>query len=217
MVSHQNYENLVAANMLKLFTIIWLCHTFQITVCCADAEDYSKLPITQYEEDNILRELNKCLLAFQQKQYKPTDNNTPQRTVQMHRPRRLSPIGESIGSYKSETGPNVPIITQQSCSTTKSRSASPECDNNNKLGVKRDYDKPTERKVICKEGIFNNRRGRFIVLGSSGECLPVKRKPDSSTSVCSSKESSEDEFLSAKTSLEDEGELDLIKKNQLNI
>lgn len=31
-----------------------------------DAENYSEYPITQFEEDNILRELNKCLLAFRQ-------------------------------------------------------------------------------------------------------------------------------------------------------
>lgn len=32
-----------------------------------DPEDYSKLPASQFEEDNVLRELNKCLLAFRQK------------------------------------------------------------------------------------------------------------------------------------------------------
>lgn len=53
------------------------------------------------------------------------------------------------------------------------------------------------------EGVLNNRRGRFIVLGSSGECLPVKRKPDSKSSLYSSAESSEEEFHSAKTSLDD--------------
>lgn len=31
-----------------------------------DAEDYSDYPVNQFEEDNILRELNKCLLAFRQ-------------------------------------------------------------------------------------------------------------------------------------------------------
>lgn len=31
-----------------------------------DAENYSDYAITQFEEDNILRELNKCLLAFRQ-------------------------------------------------------------------------------------------------------------------------------------------------------
>ncbi|KYB27721.1 hypothetical protein TcasGA2_TC032986 [Tribolium castaneum] len=56
--------------------------------------------------------------------------------------------------------------------------------------------------------LVNNRRGRFIVLGSSGECLPVTRKPVDSPpkSVYSSCESSEEEFLSAKTSLDDGSE-----------
>lgn len=31
-----------------------------------DAEDYSSYPDSQFEEDNVLRELNKCLLAFRQ-------------------------------------------------------------------------------------------------------------------------------------------------------
>lgn len=31
-----------------------------------DPEDYSHYPVAQFEEDNILRELNKCLLAFRQ-------------------------------------------------------------------------------------------------------------------------------------------------------
>lgn len=63
-----------------------------------DADDYTKLPIGQYEEDNILRELNKCLLGFQQKQTKNNENqgqSVPTATYN-HR-RRLSPIGESIG------------------------------------------------------------------------------------------------------------------------
>lgn len=50
-----------------------------------DAEDYSKLPKLQWEEDNVLRELNKCLLAFQQ---------TPMKSKDRHE-RRLSPIGKS--------------------------------------------------------------------------------------------------------------------------
>lgn len=33
-------------------------------MCLIDAEDYSDLPIRQYEEDNVLRELNKAYLAF---------------------------------------------------------------------------------------------------------------------------------------------------------
>ena len=36
------------------------------TLLCMDAENYQDLPIAQFEEDNTLRELNKCLLAFRQ-------------------------------------------------------------------------------------------------------------------------------------------------------
>lgn len=52
-----------------------------------DAEDYSKLPLGQWEEDNVLRELNKCLLAFQQTPMKSREGTRHER--------RLSPIGAS--------------------------------------------------------------------------------------------------------------------------
>lgn len=35
-------------------------------MCLLDAEDYSDLPVRQYEEDNVLRELNKAYLGFRQ-------------------------------------------------------------------------------------------------------------------------------------------------------
>lgn len=38
----------------------------KVSVCLMDAENYSKYPESQFEEDNVLRELNKCLLAFRQ-------------------------------------------------------------------------------------------------------------------------------------------------------
>lgn len=57
----------------------------QVTVCLMDAEDYSALPLSQWEEDNVLRELNKCLLAFQQTPMKSRENQKLER--------RLSPIG----------------------------------------------------------------------------------------------------------------------------
>lgn len=56
-----------------------------------DAEDYSALPLGQWEEDNILRELNKSLLAFQQTPMKGREN-------QKHE-RRLSPIGNLLIIY----------------------------------------------------------------------------------------------------------------------
>lgn len=38
-----------------------------VSLLLMDAENYTDYPINQLEEDNILRELNKCLLAFRQK------------------------------------------------------------------------------------------------------------------------------------------------------
>lgn len=57
-----------------------------------DAENYAKLPLSQYEEDNFLRELNKSLLAFRQRFAPPPPPTT----------RRLSPIGESFSSTPPE-------------------------------------------------------------------------------------------------------------------
>lgn len=178
-----------------------------------DAEDYSKLPLGQFEEDNILRELNKCLLAFQQKQSRIKELSMMNINVNHkvsptnhQRQRRLSPIGESLSSANSESQHlneiKVPIVTQDSCSTRKSASPLPNVDNNN---LKVDYYGKLQKQAsdnINEGGMFHNRRGRFIVLGSSGELLPVKRKTESNPSFYSSLESSEDEFHSAKTSLE---------------
>lgn len=184
-----------------------------------DPEDYSKLPLGQFEEDNILRELNKCLLAFQQKQTRIKElsisiinhkiSSSSPTSHQRQQQRRLSPIGESLSSANSESQHRlneikVPIVTQDSCSTRKSASPLPTVDNNN-LRVNDYYGKLQKQgsdHLINEGGMFHNRRGRFIVLGSSGELLPIKRKSDSNASFYSSLESSEDEFHSAKTSLE---------------
>lgn len=54
---------------------------------------------------------------------------------------------------------------------------------------------------------MNNRRGRFIVLGSSGECLPVTRstagiQDEQEDSLYSSCNSSDDEYHSANDSFD---------------
>ncbi|XP_018336624.1 uncharacterized protein LOC108745068 isoform X2 [Agrilus planipennis] len=181
---------------------------FQTSVSFMDADDYTLLPIGQYEEDNILRELNKCLLAFQQKQFKNEPQPAPTLS-QMHiqRQRRLSPIGESVGSSDNSESKNIPLIMHQSCSTRSSSiisTKSIDYSNMDRL-VAFENDRNFERrKQMSKEGVFNNRKGRFIVLGSSGECLPVKRKE--SSSVYSSCNSSDDEFHSAKGSFDEEDE-----------
>lgn len=53
----------------------------------------------------------------------------------------------------------------------------------------------------------SSRRGRFIVLGSSGECLPVSRQPLGTSSLyssCHSTSAASEEFHSACTSLDTE-------------
>lgn len=103
----------------------------------------------------------------------------------------------------------VPLITQQSASTTRSGSVSPISDNNNtsanKLRVKLEIEKSLSKIGLTNnDTIINNRRGKFIILGSSGECLPIKRHPlKEESSSYTSCESSEEEFHSAKNSLDD--------------
>ena len=75
-------------------------------MCCIDAEDYSRLPLAQYEEDNVLRELNKSLLGFRQRRppQSPTDVAQRLNAEDDSGPgtRRLSPIGESFSSASPE-------------------------------------------------------------------------------------------------------------------
>lgn len=70
-----------------------------------DAENYTRLPSSQYEEDNILRELNKALLAFKQK-HKILLHHFH---THQHAHKRLSPIGESFSTTPTE---NVSILNE---------------------------------------------------------------------------------------------------------
>ncbi|XP_011550648.3 uncharacterized protein LOC105382460 isoform X1 [Plutella xylostella] len=184
-----------------------------VTVCLMDAEDYSSLPLGQWEEDNVLRELNKSLLAFQQSPMKSRDNHKIER--------RLSPIGESFSHTPPEVEATV-MIKQSSCSTINSYSSrSPSPQNYSQCAATLNLNDPSlelsKRKcwLSPNEATLNNRRGRFIVLGSSGECLPVTRSPALShldtqeDSLYSSCNSSDDEYHSANDSFdygsEDEG------------
>ncbi|XP_049887412.1 uncharacterized protein LOC126381892 isoform X2 [Pectinophora gossypiella] len=183
-----------------------------VTVCLMDAEDYSALPLGQWEEDNVLRELNKCLLAFQQTPMKSRDNPRHER--------RLSPIGESFSHTPPEVEATVMIKQQSSCSTINSydsRSPSPQTYCAATLNLNDPSIELSKRKCwLSPDGAtLNNRRGRFIVLGSSGECLPVTRSPahpnleTQEDSLYSSCNSSDDEYHSANDSFdygsEDEG------------
>ncbi|KAJ2943800.1 hypothetical protein O0L34_g8120 [Tuta absoluta] len=184
-----------------------------VTVCLMDAEDYSALPLGQWEEDNILRELNKCLLAFQQTPMKSRDHPRHER--------RLSPIGESFSHADPEVEATVMIKQQSSCSTINSygsRSPSPQTYCAATLNLNDPSVEISKKKCwLSPDGAtLNNRRGRFIVLGSSGECLPVTRGPGhpnldtQEDSLYSSCNSSDDEYHSANDSFdyggsEDEG------------
>ncbi|XP_049856905.1 uncharacterized protein LOC126336855 isoform X1 [Schistocerca gregaria] len=146
-------------------------------VCCMDAENYKLLPVGQFEEDNVLRELNKALLGFRQLPYKDTQQST----------RRLSPIGESCSSTPPET---------TSEKLQKQETAVPQPPPTAPSAASKDLLRPPSP---------GSRRGRFIVLGSSGECLPITRNVPltfgSHYSSCQSETESE-EFHSACTSLD---------------
>lgn len=75
-----------------------------------------------------------------------------------------------------------------------------------------------KRGQVTNEALVHNRRGRFIVLGSSGECLPVSRKPlEEENSEYSSCESSESEFYSAKSSQGDSGDENYHKRYSIDL
>ncbi|XP_026466717.1 uncharacterized protein LOC113370260 [Ctenocephalides felis] len=167
----------------------------EISVCCMDPEDYSKLPASQFEEDNVLRELNKCLLAFRQKPSVVNESLESKSSEPEHcSHRRLSPIGESI----CNTPPDVEATVIIKKPTSKSPTP-PEIVTN-----------PIDRKRWLSpcDNTVNSRRERFIVLGSSGECLPVNRRaspfPDliRQNLPISEDTSSDEEFHSARTSLD---------------
>lgn len=65
--------------------------------------------------------------------------------------------------------------------------------------------RPPSPHKVCKDASSTNRRNRFIVLGSSGEVLPVTRKSLGQMSVYSSCNSqSTDSFHSAKETIDEE-------------
>lgn len=69
-------------------------------MCLIDAEDYSDLPIRQYEEDNVLRELNKAYLGFSQ-HYPDAAAAGLEQQPQEQLQQRLPPVGASRDSSPS--------------------------------------------------------------------------------------------------------------------
>ncbi|XP_046461885.1 uncharacterized protein LOC124208188 isoform X2 [Daphnia pulex] len=77
----------------------------QTPMCLIDAEDYSDLPIRQYEEDNVLRELNKAYLGFSQHYPDAAvaglEQQQQQQQPQEQLQQRLPPVGASRDSSPS--------------------------------------------------------------------------------------------------------------------
>ncbi|KAG5680221.1 hypothetical protein PVAND_009745 [Polypedilum vanderplanki] len=186
------------------------------TMICMDAECYKTFPATQFEEDNTLRELNKCLLAFRQNTCAPMSSKLL-RILSSHSSQRgrLSPIGESFNnssrssldcSTKIVIEPNSPAST--SSPTTCESPTSDEIDKRrNWLNLPQNKSRSNSIELTAEE----KRRGRFIVLGSSGECLPVNRqsceiKERTSNYFASDNSDDEDDevFYSARNSLNDD-------------
>ncbi|XP_053680386.1 uncharacterized protein LOC128731302 [Anopheles nili] len=205
------------------------------SLCCIDAENYRALPSQQFEEDDILRELNKCLLAFRQNTACPVGEPaggkaTERRTgaglkldqlETVSSKGRLSPIGERDREGSTPGSPDVytTIFIRQATPNSK-RSSSDSNKLERDINKRRSWLSPERPSApsVCS-GSGSGRRGKFIILGSSGECLPVNRHPlripdgasqqqqgmarPASLSSCGS---SQDEFHSAKDSFDEDDE-----------
>lgn len=129
-----------------------------------------------------MRELNKCLLGFQQKNIHNSNGQYQKPSNQCFK-RRLSPIGESFSSTPSEA----------------------------KEHEKKNSTNPTISYSVDKQQIDNlnntldshKYRRQFITLGSSGECLPISRPSKNANFKLSLNSiSSEEEYFSANCSFE---------------
>ncbi|CRK97424.1 CLUMA_CG010813, isoform A [Clunio marinus] len=197
------------------------------SMICMDAESYETFPPSQYEEDNCLRELNKCLLAFRQNTCAPMSSKLLRiLSNQSHSSRdhrgRLSPIGESFTlSGKSSIDCATKIHIEPVSPTTSTPTTFGSQLNLEETNKRRSWLNLPENKSRSQNSIENDkqtneekRRGRFIVLGSSGECLPVNREFSTKTQSKSASffangdgESDDDEvFYSARNSLNEEEE-----------
>ncbi|XP_035895243.1 uncharacterized protein LOC118504633 isoform X1 [Anopheles stephensi] len=207
------------------------------SLCCIDAENYRALPSQQFEEDDILRELNKCLLAFRQNTTCPMvlgesgpgtgktsgDKRAGAAGLKLDQLEtvsskgRLSPIGERDREGSTPGSPDVytTIFIRQATPNSK-RSSSDSNKLEKDINKRRSWLSPERPSApsVCS-GSSSNRRGKFIILGSSGECLPVNRhplripdgyQPLTRPETLSSCGSSQDEFHSAKESFDEDDE-----------
>lgn len=183
-----------------------------VTICCMDAENHSKLPLSQFEEDNVLREMNKSLLAFRQRHVPDSPTETVRSDLDTDGcpgTRRLSPIGESFSSASPEveTDERKKIISKLNGDggILKENCNSPEKNTDNRP---RPNGRAMRSQSPCRLGKSTSNtstRSRFIVLGSSGEVLPVTRKSLGQMSVYGSCNSqSTESFHSAKDTIDEE-------------
>lgn len=195
--SLEDNETLLAENILQVSRIIdpknkAILEKLQkpklkASMICMDAENYQTFPPSQYEEDNCLRELNKCLLAFRQNTCAPmsskllrilSNNSHSSRDVRG----RLSPIGESFttsGKSSMDCGTKIliePVSPTTSTPTTYGSLLDTETTNKRRSWLNLPENKSRHSTETDKMTSEEKRRGRFIVLGSSGECLPVNRE-----------------------------------------
>lgn len=181
-----------------------------VSVCCIDPENYSQLPLSQFEEDNILRELNKSLLGFRQRHVptSPTDpvKSEPDGDGAMGS-RRLSPIGESFSSTPPEVEDDDKALSMNN-SSKEGKSAVEEHKHDSSAEIRSKPNGKPRSASPHKSGSdasYTNKRNRFIVLGSSGEILPVTRKSLGQMSIYSSCNSqSTDSFHSAKDTIDED-------------
>ncbi|XP_059350664.1 uncharacterized protein LOC130693764 isoform X3 [Daphnia carinata] len=88
----------------------------QTAMCLIDAEDYSDLPIRQYEEDNVLRELNKAYLGFRQHYPDAARAEQPQPKEQPQLEQRLPIAGASRDLSPSSRSRQASTITDHTMS-----------------------------------------------------------------------------------------------------
>lgn len=200
------------------------------SLICMDAENYHTFPPSQYEEDNCLRELNKCLLAFRQNTCTPMSSkllrilSNHSHSSRDHRS-RLSPIGESFtlsGKSSMDCGTKIliePVSPTTSTPTTFGSQIDLEGTNKRRSWLNLPENKSRSQNSSENDKLTSEerRRGRFIVLGSSGECLPVNREhsPKSVSKAASffangDGESDDDDevFYSARNSVNEDSESD---------
>ena len=192
------------------------------SMICMDAENYKTFPPSQYEEDNCLRELNKCLLAFRQNTCAPMSSkllrilSNHSHSSRDHRG-RLSPIGESFttsGKSSMDCGTKIliePVSPTTSTPTTFGSQLDTEGTNKRRSWLNLPENKSRNQNSVENERASSEekRRGRFIVLGSSGECLPVNRETSSITgsfltNYDGESDGEDDVFYSARNSVDDE-------------